>query len=244
MKSVRVQMTFTLLVLVSFLTDGTLSAAVRPHRRLARKAVCTGGMVPASGCEPCPVTCDGPMFCAAVCKLGGCKCPEDKPIWYNNRCIKQCRCNQQNPCPVGEICDGGQCVLSPCATVRCPANTVCEVQPSGEAACLCGNTVCGLGEVCDGSKCVLAPTTCATMLCPKGTMCDESGGQAECVALCNTKTNPCPLGENCEVFPCLVAPCTDGKCVSSTLTNPCAATTCLTGTNCQVIDGKAVCVKV
>ncbi|KAK0735280.1 hypothetical protein B0T26DRAFT_737653 [Lasiosphaeria miniovina] len=86
--------------------------------------------------------------------------------------------------------------LSPCATVRCAANTTCEVINGNQAKCvldkgeICGITVCAADLVCCNPSCgictrpnmactqqvceVPPQKQCGTKLCPTGQVCCNS----------------------------------------------------------------------
>jgi hypothetical protein len=94
-------------------------------------------------------------------------------------CGGVCICARTESCPRGqefdtspEVCDcAGTPVITPCATVLCPQGTRCEVQRSGEPACLsdgsqaCGRSTCAAGSVCCNASCGVCT--------PPGTFCTQ-----------------------------------------------------------------------
>ena len=61
----------------------------------------------------------------------------------------------------------------------------------------------------DSGVIVNPPVTCATVLCPAGTYCDDISGTAQCIPLPSCATVKCSAGQHCELEPvvCVRAPC-------------------------------------
>jgi hypothetical protein len=56
---------------------------------------------------------------------------------------------------------------------------------------------------------VITPVTCATVLCPTGTYCDDISGSPQCIPLPSCNTVKCSAGYHCELeqVVCVRAPC-------------------------------------
>jgi len=164
-------------------------------------------------------------------------------------------------CLTGETCvempSGARCVPAdddPCDGFGCPPNAMCRVQ-QGAAVCLpvtgggqdagsvkppaCAVTLCPAGTSCDDSsgeaRCIKASPGCAAALCPAGTTCDDSSGSVQCIKTpaCTAK---CQAGEHCELkeVQCITAPCPpQPTCVPDATTDPCATVRCASGTHCE-----------
>jgi MYXO-CTERM domain-containing protein len=91
-------------------------------------------------------------------------------------CMKSCA----SVCPTGEICNTqGLCEPDPCATVSCPADTVCK-----DGNCVqdkCSVAGCEPGFVCYKGSCIDDP--CRYVHCPDGHQCQT--GTGACAALGN-----------------------------------------------------------
>jgi hypothetical protein len=149
-------------------------------------------------------------------------------------CSGICVCPKAPSCIYGTKFDKDSCscvpdpTQDPCATVRCSAGHHCEPTSENTATCVPDAPFCGgiAGFPCPGAgTCVDDPSD----------SCDPDNGGADCGGLCQCNA----LGFCVDGF------VWDGSpnvcdCVPSV--NPCAATLCMVGTTCQVIDGAAVCV--
>jgi hypothetical protein len=126
------------------------------------------------------------------------------------------------------------------AGIPCPKGQECVDNPKDDCDPNNGGADCG-------GICVPATNPCAAVLCQTGNECVVVDGKAVCQpAFCGGIAGiKCPDG-----FDCVDNPKDDcdpnnggadcgGICVPAT--NPCAAVLCQTGSECVVVDGKAVC---
>jgi hypothetical protein len=145
-----------------------------------------------------------------------------------------CQCVEKVLCVKGSHFDSSADVCAcvpdptqdPCATVKCSAGTHCQASDDGGAGCVSDGPFCGgiAGIDCPGlGQCGDDPND----------GCDPKNGGADCGGRCT-----CEALAKCQggyIFDSSPEVC---DCV---LEDPCIATTCLTGTTCQVIDGNAYC---
>jgi hypothetical protein len=86
---------------------------------------------------------------------------------------------------------------------------------------------------------VVTPVTCATVLCPTGTYCDDIGGSPQCLPLPSCATVKCSAGYHCELqqVVCVRAPCPpQPQCVPDRdPTDPCGGK-CKANERCQVLE--------
>lgn len=104
--------------------------------------------------DPCSgVTCTGGSFCRAGMCVGACGAP----------------------CPAGQQCDNGSCVVDPCYMKACGQGQVCNPTSGMCITNPCPNVNCPSGTICDVTtgKCSIDP--CRTVKCPMGTMCVAGG---------------------------------------------------------------------
>jgi len=212
--------------------------------------------LPATGCyhtadnpcddaNPCTNdTCDPVQGCVYLPSIGG-------------------QCNDNNPCTMGDHCEGGQCVFTsgqtcddgnPCTDDLCNAQQGCYHE-ANSAPCEDGNP-CTAGDYCrnrscvgggpnpcdDGDPCTLdscaLPAGCRhtpTNPCDDGNPCTEDLCQSGVGCVYNPTNRPCNDGDACTVND----HCSGGRCVGDTGLacddgNPCTEDICLSpGGICQ-----------
>jgi hypothetical protein len=84
---------------------------------------------------------------------------------------------------------------------------------------------------------VVVPITCAVVLCPTGTYCDDISGVAECIPLPSCNTVKCSAGYHCELqqVQCIRAPCPPHPtCVADKEPTTCDTLKCKAGTHCEL----------
>ena len=194
---------------------------------------------------PCPalaVCVPTPPFCGGIAGFpcpGAGTCvdvPDDgcDPEDGGADCGGQCTCEVEGLCEEGfawdnspGVCDCVPVTQDPCAVVRCREGTHCEAD-GDTASCVPDGPFCGgfAGIACPGAgNCVDNP----------GDACDPDNGGADCGGICE-----------CNAVGLCIAPLiwdsSAAVCGCVEPTNPCAAVLCLTGSQCEVIDGAPVCV--
>lgn len=123
-------------------------------------------------------------------------------------CVHACN-GGEFACNGGLACSAdGFCVDPACATVTCPAGSVCH---AGVCRAPCDGVTCPFGSVCRIDRCV---DPCATVTCPSGQSCDAGVCRESCTC------SPCATGLSCDA--------TSGRCLDPA----CATTTCGAGTHC------------
>jgi hypothetical protein len=135
------------------------------------QASCPAGF----NCGTAPDGCGGTLNCGV--------CGGTTPICVNNVCTA---CSQSNPCPVGQVCCGGECFTGVC----CAAG---DCAPSGD---MCASNLCrcGGGSPCSGST----STCCGTPAACTNTNTDA----ANCGSCGNACTGETPI-------------CLNGVCVAA-----------------------------
>ncbi len=212
--------------------------------------VCDTDPVPALGvCRASPVTgCEVDTDCAEgqICAL------TDQCV-----CDAQCRDDGMGGCLPCECPPaGGVCIdqpLTPCATVRCNADTTCQVALDGTAACVPNEGQCASDAECAaGTHCNAGIDFCLpSPNCVDGQNCIDL-----CYGFCVVDVVSCfddagcAADETCVFDPTIdgganrpiIAP--QGTCQPRDPTlDPCAAVRCAQGTTCEVnAAGDAECV--
>ena len=83
-------------------------------------------------------------------------------------------CSRLNPCPGGQQCDQGQCMIQPPPGVKCPQLAPLQ-RPKPPTTEACGTIFCPRGTpYCDhgASTCVANPSTTTTTIPPRGCPAD------------------------------------------------------------------------
>ena len=136
-------------------------------------------------------------------------------------------CSRLNPCPGGQQCDQGQCMIQPPPGVKCPQLAPLQ-RPKPPTTEACGTIFCPRGTpYCDhgASTCVANPSTTTTTIPPRGCPADfpiacPNGMCCPSGATCNTSSccggqYPVACGDYC---------CTPGSaCGQGGCTDPCPA---------------------
>jgi len=133
--------------------------------------------------------------------------------------LVECGCANCPQCPVGEVCQNGQCTF-----------------PGGGNACPNGQTDCSVDEVCDGGTCrpcvgnECPSEGCVTSGCDSGFTCDQQTGDCVPEGTSGTPCGSCGTVDDCGGMPWKCAPLADGqRCLP-----PCANNgECPTGWLCQ-----------
>ncbi len=180
---------------------------------------------------------EGSTLCAAgfVCDQGNCvhacnggefACSMGLVCNANGFCVDPLCATMT--CPAGSVCHGGVC-RAPCDGVTCPFGTVCRVDHCVDP---CATVTCPSGQSCDAGVCRQA---CTCLPCAGGLSCDMASGVCFDAACASTT---CGAGMHCEGGTCLddcagaTCPpgqmCTAGACVA----DACATITCPTGQTC------------
>ncbi|KAI3433727.1 hypothetical protein D9Q98_003535 [Chlorella vulgaris] len=179
----------------------------------------------------------------------------------------ECKELPPNPCAattcvVGDVCfvnqsGEGECKPDPCAATSCVTGTYCTVTQEGEAVCEPGMTTMACELECEeGLVCTLQddiptcaeplPDACAAVSCEQNHACmvDEEGN-AGCVPVETVNNEAGGGGPNpCAFTTCLtgticVAEGTKARCISA-----CSTVRCRSGTTCKVNSrGMARCVR-
>jgi hypothetical protein len=133
-------------------------------------------------------------------------------------------------CPAGSVCVAGTC-RAPCDGVTCPHGTVCRLDRCVDP---CSGVMCAGGQVCDAGVCT-EPCTCAP--CAAGLACDSASGRCGDPACASTT---CGAGMHCAggscVDDCAGATCPPGQmCTAGACApDPCATLTCTSGMVCRM----------
>ena len=204
----------------------------------------------------CQVDADG----LASCVPNAPPCTSDVDCAQGQVCelIDQCVCTRECiddgmggclPCdcpPSSGVCI--DIVITPCATVRCTADTTCQVDADGLASCVPNDPLCTSDDVCAaGTHCNAADICLPDPACAAGDAC-IAVCQGHCVETACAADADCPDTQTC-VFDVaggaarpIVAP--QGFCRTGDPTiTPCATVRCSSGTTCEVnAAGNAECV--
>jgi hypothetical protein len=214
---------------------GTPCDTGKPGMCAAGLNECTGtGLVCKSVIQPVPEKCDGvdndcngqtdegdlcqPGFvcdhgtCVARCGGGEFACSHGQVCNTNGYCVDPACATVS--CPAGSVCVGGAC-KQPCDGVKCPAPTVCRV---GVCADPCAGVECKPGTACSGGVCVPG---CGCHPCPTGMACDASTElcvEPRCLGIVCGRARSCIAGTCIDACAGAVCPsgqsCTLGACVS------------------------------
>ena len=149
-------------------------------------------------------------------------------------------CDDNNPCSVNDLCDGGVCKGSPSADPSCAC--------SGDDQCLAMATdACGITYKCDVAKSVCVPKVDSVVVCDTSkdgvcqkTACDPASGA--CVTLAVAGTPTCDDGDACTASSaCVGGACVGAKTSDCSDNNPCTADGCDPVTGCSHLAVTAAC---
>jgi hypothetical protein len=168
----------------------------------------------AEKCNGIDDDCDGIVDNGDLCKTGF--------VCDHGTCVARCG-SGEFACQGDLVCNqDGFCVDPDCASVTCPAGTVCA---HGACKAPCDAIVCPAPAVCRAGICV---DPCAGVVCDQGSVC--SGGI--CVSGCDC--TPCAQGlacdsatERCVEPACVGVSCASGTtCVGGACVDPCVGAMC------------------
>lgn len=202
--------------------------------------------------SPSPPGCPPPTGPAGSCAI---ECGWDRPcapglLCCSNGCGRSCMPPlPENPCATHDCAEGFVCeeIPVPCFRPPCPVQPQCVPRPSPtpviEDPCETENKVCPPGQVCRAKTvvCVRAP-------CNKVAECVPEV-QGKCprmpppLGLCRADApDKCRYDHQCGAEElCCINSCGNNECMKpEVLTNPCAATTCAVGQECQVVTPMCV----
>jgi len=170
---------------------------------------CVGGVEP--GAEICDCNdndCDTQVDEGALCGAGS-SC-------VNCQCAQPCGTGEF-PCPAGQFCDNGFCLVDPCYMVDCP--------PVG-----------GEAQTCDDGDCV---ASCSLSNCDSGDVCDPFDGvckEDSCVGFPDrcTEGQFCLAGV-CEIDACFEIDCpAEQYCLEGSCVDSCAGVECPNKQSCEL----------
>jgi hypothetical protein len=133
-------------------------------------------------------------------------------------------------CPTGELCAGGSCYPTSCASQACGPSQVCYEDGCVDQGCV--GVSCGSAQICVAGEC--ESTVCGSVACAPGDVCY----QGQCVGS-SCLGVVCPAGYLCAAGTCLPdscgavscgdgGVCDDGGCVEA----DCVGTSCPGPTIC------------